>query len=351
MSKLIQHKDCVTFVVAICICLCIQGCGGNDTSSQSAGKVGSASFSIQWPNNASMKQTGIQRDTSSITSIDCTSLGVATVSAKITDSSGTTTLATGSWSCSSHTGTVDNIPAGSGYQVIVTASDANGATLYQGTTTGITIIAGQNTNIGTVTLTQMTTTVPFIWGGTYDLPYESGDSPYVGVYTDSTETTPIGTATVTINGTPLIFSRAWYSAQSFVIAAGDTVDLSVTYEGITYTAQGNQFTTFPSVTTPTSGATWMAANANIITITSGSGVPAGEGYFADIYNSTSYIYDHNGTFDNSGTASVIVPANTLPAGSYTLRVLVNGASLNIANAADGSSFLIDWYTEIPITTQ
>ena len=153
MGKLIQHKDCVTFlIVAICICLCIQGCGGNDTSSQYAERVGSASFSIKWPADASKKQSGIQRDASSITSIDCTSLGVATVAAKFTDSTGTTSLGTGSWSCSAHTGTVDNIQEGSGYQIIVTAEDANGTALYQGTKTGITIVAGQNTNIGEVPL-------------------------------------------------------------------------------------------------------------------------------------------------------------------------------------------------------
>ena len=359
MSKLIHHKDCVPFfIIAICFFLCIQGCGGNDTSSQSAGRVGSASFSIQWPNNVSMKQTGIQRDASPITSIDCTSLGVATVSAKITDSSGTTTLATGSWSCSAHTGTVDSIQEGSGYQVIVTAEEADGTVLYQGTKTGITITAGQNTDIGTVALSQVQ--VPYIEAYTQGGFGDSSQFSEVGVFTDSTEKTPIETATVTINGTSLNWNSPYglYNNQSLVIAAGDTVNLSVTLQGKTYTAQAPQFTTFPSVTSPTSGATWTAANANTITITCGAGVPVSgiacgvaiwENEDTGEYSLSGYF---SGYYDTStNTASVIVPANTLSAGSAELVIVMQQDPTPIAGAAVGSSIWISWCTTINITAQ
>ena len=151
MKQLTWYKylEVVFFVITICFFPCLQGCTGK--SSNDSPKVGSVSFSIQWPANASMKQNGIPPEASSITNVDCASLGVATVAATFTDGSGAT-VASESWSCSDHTGMVDNIPEGSGYKIIVTAKDANGTGLYQGTKTGITIVAGQNTNIGTVPL-------------------------------------------------------------------------------------------------------------------------------------------------------------------------------------------------------
>jgi hypothetical protein len=139
----------ICLIVSISLLTCFQGCSGQESLPKATNNTGSATFSVQWPDNASMKLNGILPEASSITNVDCASLGVATVSATFTDSSGTT-LSSGSWSCSAHTGTVDNIPEGSEYKIIVTAKNTNGTNLYRGYKTGISIITDQNTDIGIV---------------------------------------------------------------------------------------------------------------------------------------------------------------------------------------------------------
>ena len=140
-----------SFIITLLIILVIQACSGDKPDSGFPKGTGSATFSIQWPDNASIEQSGRPREASAITNIDCASLGVATVSATFTDSGGTT-IALGTWACSAHTGRVDSIPEGSGYKIVVRAKNSTGNDLYRGERSGITIIAGQTTNIGTVSL-------------------------------------------------------------------------------------------------------------------------------------------------------------------------------------------------------
>lgn len=139
------------FLALNCILLCLQGCSGtHDTSGNSTG-VGSATFRIEWPGSASKADSGMAAGASAITSVDCSALGVATVSAVFTDGFGAS-VASGSWPCSAHAGRVDGIPEGSGYTITVTARDSSGTDLYRGQKPGILITAGQTTAVGTVSL-------------------------------------------------------------------------------------------------------------------------------------------------------------------------------------------------------
>jgi hypothetical protein len=130
--------------IIIIILISLPGCAGKDHSPESSTAVGSAVFSIEWPDGATMNRSNMPSPSQAITTVDCAALGVAIVSSAFTDSYGAT-LATGSWSCSAHSGRVDDIPAGSGYTIVVTATNSTGTILYQGEKSGITITGGQTT--------------------------------------------------------------------------------------------------------------------------------------------------------------------------------------------------------------
>ena len=80
----------------------------------------------------------------------CTDYGIGTISATV--SSGTTTVASTSWPCSLHQGSVLGVPAGSNYTVRVNGI-SSGQTTWSGQVTSIAVIAGNTTNAGTVALT------------------------------------------------------------------------------------------------------------------------------------------------------------------------------------------------------
>lgn len=132
------------------ILLCIQSCSKDNSAHSISRDVGSATFSIKWPADALVKQDGPAPEVSAITSVDCASLGVATITATFTN--GSAAPVAGSWSCSVHTGRVESIPAGTGWTVAVSAKDSSGRDLYRGSRSSITINAGQNTNVGSVSL-------------------------------------------------------------------------------------------------------------------------------------------------------------------------------------------------------
>jgi len=127
-------------------------------------ETGSIAFSIAWQ-DAPLRETG--PDVIRAASLDCGAAGVATVTFEVYSSSGTY-LTGKSWPCSNHQGTVDGVPAGTNRKLIVSGEDSVGNVLYRGEKTGITVTAGQTTNVGTIqvapvsptTTTTTTTTTP-----------------------------------------------------------------------------------------------------------------------------------------------------------------------------------------------
>ena len=122
-------------VIVIALSMSFQGCSKSSSSSQASGetlKTGAASFSLQWPASA-YKSSNIpyQASAESITSIDCETIGVATIEASITESQGTS-LGTDSWQCWEHSGTINNVLAGSDRKVVVKARDSVGNIVYHG---------------------------------------------------------------------------------------------------------------------------------------------------------------------------------------------------------------------------
>src|SRR5207247_7421597 len=109
----------------------------------------------------------------------------------------------------------------------------------------------------------------------------------VEVCSDNTCGTRVADATVTVNGgAPLSYNAGNQQYQGTqVVSAGATVTLSVTVGSNTFTASGTQFTSFPSITAPTSGATWQGTSANAISWTGGAPT-TGASYVVGVLDNT-----------------------------------------------------------------
>jgi len=148
-----------------------------------------------------------------------------------------------------------------------------------------------------------------------------------------------------------------------VIAAGATVNLSVTLGSATYAASGPQYTTFPKVTAPASGTTWQAGNFNTITWTAGAPTAGATTYFLGLINSATgnFVYPgENPANVPTSSTSFTVPANSLTKGNYELLVGIGtqgiggetSGGIQIPNAAAGSGLWIGGITAfVPITVE
>ncbi len=245
------------------------------------------------------------------------------------------------------------------YYYVVTAVNAN----------------GESAASSQVSATPSSTTPPYIRAEAIAwTPAAPPNAPVLAarVCTDSTCATPVANATVTLNGATLAYVAAnqEYRAPGPMPAAGATVNLSVTIPAGgsikpgTYTASGTQYTTFPTVTSPTTGATWQNTVDNAVTWTAGaptSTTPASE-YVVGIQDGTGTFYpvNVNGNPVETPTSnlSYTLPAGSITAaGSYTVFVGIATAGISsggvpITGAATGSGLMIGGVSSIvPITVQ
>jgi hypothetical protein len=198
-----------------------------------------------------------------------------------------------------------------------------------------------------------TTAPPFIKATVLSLA--SGSNPFnwlqeVDVYTNAQMTTPIPYATVTVNGTTLSYdaTKGRY-VGNMVIAAGAAVNLNVAIGSASYTATGTQYTTFPNVTSPSSGALWQDTSANNINWTAGAPFTGATTYAYGLLDSNGDFYYPNANglgFTSANTFQI--PANTLDAGVYQVLVGIgttgigadNTGGITIANTVAGSGLWI-----------
>ena len=165
----------------------LSGCGSNmntastNTPSNDTGSAldydyqslseGSAVFSLKWetPNNISSPLAGEEyknipsppvgegegEGEFSYAPIDCTALGVLTVTANVYDSTNTYLINGGPWNCSDHTGTITGISAGDSRKITIYGKDSSDRIIYRGNVTGVTITANQTTDAGSVTMSSV----------------------------------------------------------------------------------------------------------------------------------------------------------------------------------------------------
>ena len=143
------------------------GCGSDMNTSST--DTGSAVFSLKWetPNNIPSPLVGEGKGEGglpelSYAPIDCSALGVLTVTANVYDSSNTYLINGGPWDCTAHSGTITSVPAGDSRKITIYGKDTSDRIIYRGNVTGVTITANQTTNAGSVTMTSVAsdTTVP-----------------------------------------------------------------------------------------------------------------------------------------------------------------------------------------------
>lgn len=219
--------------------------------------------------------------------------------------------------------TVTGLVNGTPYYFVVTALNANGESTASAEVTATPAAAAY--------VQAMVLTVS--GGGT--TPF--GFLDQVQVCTDASCVTPVTGATVTVNGTPLTYDSGQQRYLGNVqVALGAQVTLSVTSDGTTVTATGPQYTAAPSVTSPVTGAMWMASAANVVSW-SGGAPTTGSSYVAGVLDgSGNFVFpagNHGPQELPIGTTSWTVPANTLAPGTYT--VLVGIGTTGIVHQTSG----------------
>lgn len=217
---------------------------------------------------------------------------------------------------------------GTHYYYVVTAQNAN----------------GESTESAQMSATPAPTTGPSIYASAGS--YQGGTSPVplTTVYLDDCTFSgmTLTTAVVTVNGVSLPYNASNGDYEgNVVIPLGGAANVSVTVNGNTYAASGTQYTAYPTINAPASGATWDHTIAHTLSWSGGTPT-AGASYAYGISDSatSNLVYP---AWPNFGavpvsTPSVTIPANSLTTGSRYALVAIGtgGAGIPIPNACPGS---------------
>jgi hypothetical protein len=227
MNKKIQ---CAYYLLPLAFYLFLFACGGsgpgNSASSSTSSGTGAVAFDLEWQHSSQAsifpdESLSAQQVTVRASSDICLDYGISTVSATIFNSSNVQ-IASGSWPCSAHSGTITGVPAGSNYMVRLEGTVSGGALNWRGEKGGITVNAGSTTNAGTITMIYI--------GNDTTLPTVSSSNPASNA-TDVAVTTAI----------TAIFSEAMalssINTTSFTLQKGATpVSGTVSYNSSIMTA-------------------------------------------------------------------------------------------------------------------
>jgi hypothetical protein len=164
----------------------------------------------------------------------------------------------------------------------------------------------------------------------------------------------IPNASVTMNNVTLSYVADDQGYEgNVVVAPGDAVSLSVTVGGTTYTASATQFASYPTISTPASGAfdqhvantmTWSggAPTAAATTYVLGA-MDAGDPNAPLVWPVDQFLHEVP-----LGTTSFQIPAASITGGN---RLLIAGISSDttIPNAAQGSTLSVSGFNYVSIT--
>ncbi len=158
----------------------------------------------------------------------------------------------------------------------------------------------------------------------------------VEVCTDSSCSTHITDATVQVNGTTLPWNGSDRYIGTAAISLAATVTTNVTVGSQTYTATGTQFTAPPTVSAPSSGATWPGGSTHTISWSGGAPM-SGASYEVGVIDSNGHfvlpVGDHGPQELVTSTTSLDVPGGTLSAGDY--QVMVGIGTTGLADQSSG----------------
>ncbi len=143
------------FTLSLFLLLLLSACGTYDQGASDG--EGSISFSITLQDAPTLAPTNGYNLAPQLAPLDCAASGVSTVSATVYDSLNNSIATGGPWSCLAHSGTITNVPAGSGMKVAISGVDTSGNAIYKGEISGITVTAGQTTSTGEIIISRQGT--------------------------------------------------------------------------------------------------------------------------------------------------------------------------------------------------
>jgi hypothetical protein len=155
-----------------------------------------------------------------------------------------------------------------------------------------------------------------------------------------------------MNGVKLIYDVTNEDYEgNVVVAPGGAVSLSVTAEGIAYTASTHQFTSYPTITTPATPATWNSNVENMLWWSGGG--PTNAEYSIGIMDAANpngaliWPFDHFLLNVSTSTTSYRIPANSVAAGN---RWVIVGLTSKVAipQAAPGSTLFVSGFNYVPV---
>src|SRR3989304_288404 len=131
------------FKISIILLLLMTACGSNSHQSSDTGSI---SFNLQLSHPTTLSRAA------AATSADiCTDYGIIFININLLNSSDEA-VATGSWSCSAHEGTIYDVPAGTGYIIKITGTVSGGIIAWRGEISGVVVTAGETTAAGVIAL-------------------------------------------------------------------------------------------------------------------------------------------------------------------------------------------------------
>lgn len=184
-------------------------------------------------------------------------------------------------------------------------------------------------------------------------PAYPADLQSVDVCTDSSCSTPIPDAAVTIDGVALNYSPGKLKyIGNLTIAPSKTVVLKVSWGGNDYSTPVSQFSTFDTIVIPTPGTTLNAGVANTISWSPGAPTAGASHYVSVMDTSGKIVYPADGkpTEVPMGTNAYTIPAGSITTGgTYNLSVGIgtsgaydhSGSGTPIPNAAPGSGVSVE----------
>ncbi len=188
---------------------------------------------------------------------------------------------------------------------------------------------------------------PFIYAELFSLPTGSSlsgyESAFVAVLDDNTGD-PLSTAIVAMNGVTLSYNSTYgYYEGNVAVALGESVLLNVHVGGKTYTASSTQFSSYPTIIQPASGASWDPRLPHTVEWTGDypTGTSIGLGILDAADPNGQFLWPSNGYLQSvsSNQTAYTIPANNLTVGNRYAIVCI-WKDVSMTDAAMGSDLSI-----------
>lgn len=181
---------------------------------------------------------------------------------------------------------------------------------------------------------------------------QSGSNTFVWVEVlDGTSGAPLSSASVSVNGVSLAYIPAFrdYEAE-LVVDPAQGVSLSVTVGGATYTVSSTQFTAYPAISSPQSGATWLSSATNIVAWSSVAPTSSALYLLGVLSLDGQLVWPSGNAFQAlpSTATSFNIDPGSVSTGDRFVLVGISTA-VEIPGAVLGSAMAISGFNYVPVT--